>query len=540
MAKSVITIPATKSRYTAKTMGTYQKRRVAAYARVSTDHEEQQSSYEAQVDYYTTYIKGREDWEFVAVYADEGITGCNTKKRDGFNRMVEDAISGSIDLIITKSVSRFARNTVDSLTTIRKLKEKNVECYFEKENIWTFDGKGELLITIMSSLAQEESRSISENCTWGQRKRFADGKVTVPFKRFLGYDRGEDGNLVVNEQQAEIVRRIYGLFLQGRSPHGIAKLLTKEGIPSPGGKEIWSCGTVKSILGNEKYKGDALLQKVYTVDFLSKKKKVNEGEVPQYYVENNHGAIISPILFDRVQQRMETCAGAFQEGRGSLARIFSGRIKCGDCGGWYGSKVWHSNDKYRKIVWQCNHKYNGGVKCSTPHLEEDTIRGLFLEAVNVIFHDRKGLQRDYEAIANAFWDTSLLEADCLRLKEERDVVTELIRQRGEKNASAVCGEAGFGPAYEGLEERLFAIRQKLERAENSVRERREKKEAVRRFLSEREKAEEPLTEFWEEDWYSLVEYVTVYGKDDIRFTFKDGMVVKINPTGPNQQCHNPL
>ena len=204
MAKNVITIPATISKYTVSPMHGKKKRKVAAYARVSTDHEEQQSSYEAQVDYYTHYIESRSDWEFVAVYADEGITGCNTKKRDGFNRMVEDALSGRIDLIITKSVSRFARNTVDSLTTIRKLKENGTECYFEKENIWTFDGKGELLITIMSSLAQEESRSISENCTWGQRKRFADGKVTVPFKRFLGYDRGPDGNLVVNEEQANI------------------------------------------------------------------------------------------------------------------------------------------------------------------------------------------------------------------------------------------------------------------------------------------------------------------------------------------------
>ena len=156
-----------------------------------------------------------------------------------------------------------------------------MECYFEKENIWTIDSKGELLLTIMSSLAQEESRSISENVTWGQRKRFADGKVTVPFKRFLGYDRGEDGNLVINEEQAAVVRRIYGMFLQGRSPFAIAKTLTEEGIPTPGGKANWSGSTDRSILTNEKYKRDALLQKVYTVDFLSKKKKVNEGEVPQ-------------------------------------------------------------------------------------------------------------------------------------------------------------------------------------------------------------------------------------------------------------------
>ena len=237
MAKSVITIPATKNRFTADSLGSLKKRRVAAYARVSTDHEEQQSSYEAQVDYYTNYINSRDDWEFVSVYADEGITGCNTRKRDGFNKMVEDALTGRIDLIITKSVSRFARNTVDSLTTIRKLKENGVECYFEKENIWTFDGKGELLLTIMSSLAQEESRSISENCTWGQRKRFADGKVTVPFKRFLGYDKGENGNLVVNEEQAKIVRRIYGLFLQGRSPYAIAKILMADGIPLTRRKE---------------------------------------------------------------------------------------------------------------------------------------------------------------------------------------------------------------------------------------------------------------------------------------------------------------
>ena len=220
---------------------------------MSTDSEEQLTSYTAQVDYYTNYIKGRDDWEFVAVYTDEGITGTNTKHREGFNRMVADALDGKIDLIVTKSVSRFARNTVDSLTTVRQLKEKGVEIYFEKENIWTLDSKGELLITIMSSLAQEESRSISENCTWGQRKRFADGKVTVPFQRFLGYDRGTDGNLVVNQTEAVTVRRIYSMFLQGMSPYGIAKALTAEGIRTPGGKEKWSARSVHSILTNEKY-----------------------------------------------------------------------------------------------------------------------------------------------------------------------------------------------------------------------------------------------------------------------------------------------
>ncbi len=454
MAKCVITIPATKNRYTADPIDSRKKRRVAAYARVSTDQEEQQNSYEAQVDYYTNYIKSRDDWEFVSVYADAGITGCNTKKRDGFNKMVEDALAGRIDLIITKSVSRFARNTVDSLTTIRRLKERKVECYFEKENIWTFDSRGELLITIMSSLAQEESRSISENCTWGQRKRFADGKATVPFKRFLGYDRGADGSLVVNEEQAVIVRRIYGLFLQGRSPYAIAKILTADEVPSPGGKKAWAPGTVKSILTNEKYKGDALLQKVYTIDFLSKKKKVNEGEVPQYYVENSHPAIISPREFDEVQAQM--AARHPGKNRRSCTSTFSSRIKCGSCGSWYGSKVWHSNSKYRKIIWQCNHKFDGEKKCSTPHLDEETIKELFIKAVNTLLTE-----------------------------EEKAMILE----------------------------NFYSIKDQLS-------------DKFELFLTELQKQEHLVTEFDEDLWYSLVEYVTVFSKDNICFTFKDGTAVK--------------
>ena len=283
MAKTVRAIPATISRYTSSPINSRKKRKVAGYARVSTDHDDQITSYEAQVDYYTNYIKGRDDWEFVGIYTDEGISGTNTRHRDGFKRMVNDALEGKIDLIITKSVSRFARNTVDSLSTIRKLKEHKIECYFEKENIWTFDNKGELLLTIMSSLAQEESRSISENVTWGHRKRFADGKVSVAYSRFLGYKKGPNGGLVVVPEEATTIKLIYKLFLEGLGTTTIAKQLTKRGLKTPGGKSKWSARTVYSILQNEKYKGDALLQKSYTVDFLTKKTKINEGEVPQYY-----------------------------------------------------------------------------------------------------------------------------------------------------------------------------------------------------------------------------------------------------------------
>ena len=256
---NITVIPATKTFHSKMPVNARSRRKVAGYARVSADSEEQLTSYEAQVDYYTKFIRSNPDWEFVDVYTDEGISATNTRHRDGFNRMIADALAGRIDLIVTKSVSRFARNTVDSLTAVRKLKEHGTEVYFEKEGIYTFDSKGELLITIMSSLAQEESRSISENVTWGQRKRFADGKVSLPYKSFLGYCKGPDGLPEIVPKEAEIVRDIYKLFIQGKTVNWIATYLTAKGIPTPRGKEKWQTSTIESILTNEKYKGSAVL-----------------------------------------------------------------------------------------------------------------------------------------------------------------------------------------------------------------------------------------------------------------------------------------
>lgn len=351
MVRTVTVIPQRKKLYSVSVEQKQQKRRVAAYARVSTDSEEQLTSYEAQVDYYTRFIQKNENWEFVKVYTDEGISATNIKHRDGFNEMVKDALAGKIDLIITKSVSRFARNTVDSLVTVRELKAHNVEVYFEKENIYTFDGKGELLITIMSSLAQEESRSISENVTWGQRKRFADGKLIMSFGNFLGYKRGENGQPEIVEKEAKIVRLIYKMFLEGKTPTYIAKYLTEQNIPTPRDKNIWRSTTVESILKNEKYKGVALLQKTFTTDFLTKKKKINEGEIPQYYVEDSHPAIVSKEVYSLVQQEFEKRKNS--KNYMTTSSCFSGKIFCGNCGGLYGSKVeWYNInrvDKHPKI-----------------------------------------------------------------------------------------------------------------------------------------------------------------------------------------------
>lgn len=378
MGVRVTALPATVNRFTESPVGCPKRRRTAAYARVSSNHDDQLTSYAAQVSYYTSVIRTRDDLDFVRIYADEGVTGTSTVHRNGFKQMISDALAGEIDLIITKSVSRFARNTVDSLSTIRLLKAHGVECYFEKENIRTFDSKGELLLTIMASIAQEESRSVSENCTWGQRKRFADGKVTVPFSRFLGYERGADGNLVINEKEAALVRRIYRMFLQGKTPYAIAKQLTEEGIKTPCGKEKWSKLVIRNILTNEKYKGDALLQKGFTVDFLTKKKKLNHGEITQYYVEGNHEPIISAEIFDMVQEEFYRRKPPNQ--RHDTVELFSGKIICGNCGELFHPKIRYSTNNFRKIIRSCRSAENG--ECSSPHLVDEEIKLIFIKAVN--------------------------------------------------------------------------------------------------------------------------------------------------------------
>ena len=522
MAK-VTTIPATISRFTATPINEKKKRRTAAYARVSTDSEEQLTSYSAQVDYYTNYIKSRDDWDFVSVYTDEGITGTNTKHREGFKRMVADALAGKIDLIVTKSVSRFARNTVDSLTTVRQLKEKGVEIYFEKENIWTLDSKGELLITIMSSLAQEESRSISENCTWGQRKRFADGKVTVPFKRFLGYDRGPDGNLVLNKDEAVIIRRIYSMFLQGMTPHGIAARLTADGIKSPGGKDKWNAGAVRSILTNEKYKGDALLQKSYTVDFLTKKKKVNEGEIPQYYVEGNHEAIIQPEVFELVQRELARRKGS--TGKPSGVHIYSSKIKCGQCGSWYGSKVWHSKTKYRKCVWRCNRKFDNEHHCTTPHFTEAEIQAMFIVVVNQLISQKESIIAALEASLETAFDTTALEVELTEVQGEIMVVSDRIQSCIYENAHVALDQEEYQKRYGALSDRFDKAKARFEEIEEAIGSKQSRRAAIETFLNNLRDAN-IVDNFEVSLWCGLLDFVTVYSRDNVVFTFRNGTEIR--------------
>ena len=331
------------------------------------------------------------------IYADEGITGTNTKKREQFNKMIEDCKAGKIDVIITKSISRFARNTLDTLNYVRMLKDLGIGIIFEKENISTLDSKGEVLLTILSSLAQDESRSISENCTWGIRRRFEQGKVIVNYTKFMGYDKDENGNLVINEKQAKVVRRIFSDYLDGKGPNRIAMELEKEGVANWNGKAKWYEGSIRKMLSNEKYKGEALLQKTYTTDFLTKKRVENDGAVPQYYVEESHPAIINKNTWEAVQLEMErrkTFSEKYSIKKLDFAAVdnpFAGKVICGACGKAYGRKVWNSTDeRLRRVVWRCNRKYEvkGSKGCENRHIDDEVLCRAFVSAFNSVIKSR--------------------------------------------------------------------------------------------------------------------------------------------------------
>ena len=501
------------------------EKRVAAYARVSTDSDEQMGSVEAQKDYFQKLITERPGWVLVEIYADEGISGTSLNRREAFNRMIDDAVAGRIDMIITKSLSRFARNTVDALNTIRKLNAACVGVYFKKENIWTLDSKGELLITIMSGLAQEESRSISENVTWGQRKRFADGNVSIPYGQFLGYRKDADGLPEIVPEEAEVVRAIYRMCIEGKSTSAIARYLTQEGIPTPAGKQVWQRATVESILRNEKYKGAALLQKKFTVDFLQKKMKVNEGEVPQYYVEHSHAAIIDPEEWEKVQ--LELARRKNSTRRTQCNSPFAGKIICGDCGEIFGSKVWHSNSKYRRVIWRCNAKYESGDPCSTTHLYEEDLKQYFITALSKLLTDRTALLDDGKLILKELLDTATLDADSESILQEMDVVAGMIRQMVNENAAQAQSQTAYTNQYNSLVERFENLQSRYDTLQQQKERRQIQADAIGNCLTALEEVDLLDITFSEALWTAAVDHVTVYADDRLVFHFKNGSEVTV-------------
>ncbi len=452
------------------------KLRVAAYCRVSTDSEEQATSYEAQVEHYTQYIQNNSEWELAGIFADDGISGTNTKKRDEFNRMIEACMVGNIDMIITKSISRFARNTLDCLKFIRELKEKNISVFFEKENINTMDSKGEVLLTIMASLAQQESQSLSQNVKLGLQYRYQNGEVQVNHNRFLGYTKDENGSLVIDPVEADVVKRIYCAYLEGASLAQIGKILESDGILTAAGKGKWRPETLKKILQNEKYIGDALLQKTYTVDFLTKKRVKNNGIVPQYYVENSHEAIIPRDLYMQVQEEMVRRVN-LHSGAERKKRVYSSKyalssiVYCSRCGDIYRRIAWNNRGKH-SIVWRCISRVeHGPSKCDAPTIQETDLQNAVVRAINLALGSKyemmTALQQNIEAVMRENDETSVagisvklesLQKELLKRANEKkdysDLADEIDRLRGLKQ-DALMENA----EREGLRQRIAEMQE---------------------------------------------------------------------------------
>lgn len=368
----------------------YHQKRVAAYCRVSTDSEEQLTSYTTQKKVYTEMIAARPDWELAGIYADEGISGTRADKRPQFQKMIKDCFAGKIDYIVTKSVSRFARNTVDCLEHVRILKNRGIGIFFEEQNIDTLSIDSELYLVIYAGFAQSESESMSKNITWAYRKRFEDGKVLMQYKSMLGYRKGADGEPEIVPEEAKIVTRIFDMFLSGQTVRAISEQLRSEQIHIPGKNISFSHVMVYNILRNEKYCGDSILQKTITVDCISKTRRDNMGEAPMYYVQNSHPAIISRETYHMTQAeiaRRKTLAPASEKKAVTVAGKYSKYalsevLVCGECGSRYRRVTWTSGGK--RVVWRCSNRLENGKKYCKMSLtvKEESLHAAIVRAIN--------------------------------------------------------------------------------------------------------------------------------------------------------------
>ncbi|SHE90144.1 Site-specific DNA recombinase [Tissierella praeacuta DSM 18095] len=515
--------------------------RVAAYCRVSTTLEQQEGSYEAQVTYYTEKIKNNPNWKNAGIYADDGKSATNTKKRDDFNAMIEDCMAGKIDMVITKSVSRFARNTVDSLQTIRKLKEKNIAVYFEKENINTLDGTGELLITILSSQAQEESRNLSENTKWGITRRFENGIISINHKKFMGYTKDEDGELAIVPEEAEIVKRIYRMYLEGSSILEITRALEADEIKTATGKDTWHPGVIEKMLVNEKYMGDALLQKTYTVDFLTKKRVKNNGIVPQYYIEDNHEAIIPKELFYKVQEEKARRASLNksavtrkankakkEKSKFSSKYALTEILVCAECGHPYRRQVW-SKYGQKTTVWRCENRLKNGTKANCKHsptLKEEPLHNAIMTAINSV------VENNGEFIG-AFRENVIRVIGGYSTRNIPTEYDEKIEQQQKEMLSLIEENAKQGAVAEDFDDEYKRISQQineLKKAKIRIVQEKKKTESYEQRLAEMDstlKTVRPqVREFDEELVRRLIKTIKVKKGERLEIQFESGIVME--------------
>ena len=492
--------------------------RVAAYARVSTDMEDQQNSFSAQVLHYTNYIKRHSDWEFVKVYADEGKSGRQVKYRDGFQEMLKDGLDGKFDFLITKSVSRFARNTVDSLQAIRQLKEAGVEVWFEKENIRTFDGRCELMLSLMSSLAQEESRSISQNVQWGKHKLYSKGKFKWNWDLLYGFHSDDNITPIIVENEAAVVREIFDLYLRGFTESEIAKILTSRDATTHTGSKVWNACTIKAMLENEKYCGNLRLQKTYTEDFLTGIRKKNEGQLPQYYIENNHEPIVSKKVFDLVQAEFQR-RKIYQEKYRIVGLLFSTGIQCGCCGSWYRVELRHKKGELTGYTFRCPYLNEKGEHCPTPSIPERKLKSSFLEAFNLYIAQRDRLKAKISSFINQKEMVENLNSQL----DELAVRLSAIREQMDRYSVSENGIAGYNELiaeYAKIEKECEALKERLNQYNDQCKQ-------YRKLRTELNKRPDKIKEFNAKDWTAFVESVTVDVDGSLTFFFKGDVEIKV-------------
>ena len=503
--------------------------RVAAYCRVSTEEEEQQSSYEAQCTYYTDKIMTNPEWTMAGIFADEGITGTSTKKRDDFNRMIRKCRQKKIDLILTKSMSRFARNTLDSLKYIRALKELGIGIIFEKENINTLEMDTELIITFMSAFAQSESESISANVRWGKRQAMKEGKTSVNFKKLYGYFLDSEGNPRVDSDQAEVIRGIYNRYLQGASLRMIRQELEAEGIPNPAGREKWGIDQIRNILSNEKYCGDVLMQKTFIQDCISKKVVKNTGQLPMYLIQNNHPAIVSREVYQAVQaekaRRSATASPSTKTsstGRTCYASKFalSERLVCGECGTLYRRCTWKRNGKTR-IVWRCVSRLDYGTKyChQSPTMDEEPLQRAILAAISSVMAPK-------EKINGLITDAALEETGKLpnsamtlgdinrRLEKLEAEFDALFNQSGSIDKNTI--------RFSQIANEMASLKEQREKISAQLRNNEAAQEHVHTIAAVLDQEDHHIHKWDEEMIRQLVHTVKVISTDHIRVYLNDG------------------
>lgn len=495
------------------------KLRVAAYCRVSTDSDEQAGSYDVQIKHYTNQIESNPEWTLAGVFADDVISGTNTKKRDEFNRMIEKCLAGEIDMVLTKSISRFARNTLDCLKYVRQLKEKGVAVYFEKENINTLDSKGEVMITIMASLAQQESESISKNVKLGIDFRNKQGKVQVNHNRFLGYTKDAEGHLIIDPEQAEVVKRIYREYLEGASLDGIAKGLEANGILTGAGGSRWHTSTLRQILTNEKYIGDALLQKTCTVDVLNKTRVKNNGIAAQYYVEDDHEAIIPKELYMRVQEEMVRRRNVQTRPNGkkcvySCIHCFSQIVVCGKCGDIFRRIHWN-NHGCKSIVWRCAGRLEGSSSaCSARTVNEKELEQVVLKALNELLGAKTTYKEQLQHnLALVLRNDTSTQKD--RIEEWLLVLQQELMNRAAKRES-----------YDDIAEEIYHLRELKQQTDSDETVKAIQMERIKELQDFIGQQENTLTEFDEKLVKRWVRRITVWD-DHYSVELKSGVSIDI-------------